>query len=75
MDATDSGLFVFRKYGFFVVDLYNRHRAHESLEGQTPIETPESKGVNFNPAGRNIVAGYTKHRWLHKCEFAMQCVQ
>ena len=26
---------------------YNRHRAHASLEGQTPIETPESKGVNF----------------------------
>src|SRR5262249_62393791 len=24
----------------------NRHRAHASLEGQTPIETPESRDVN-----------------------------
>jgi hypothetical protein len=47
MDAMGSGLFGFRKYGYFVVDLYNGYRAHTSLEGQTPIKTPESEGVNF----------------------------
>ena len=26
---------------------YNQYRAHASLEGQAPIETPESRGVNF----------------------------
>ena len=57
MDATDSGLFVFRKYGFFVVDLYNKHRTHASLNGQTPIETPKSKGVDFED-----------YQWIrHRC--------
>jgi putative transposase len=27
---------------------YNRHRVHASLAGNTPIKTPDSKGVNFN---------------------------
>ena len=26
---------------------YKQYRAYASLEGQTPIETPESRGVNF----------------------------
>jgi hypothetical protein len=47
MDAMGSGLFGFRKYGYFVVDLYNRFRVHTSLENQTPIPTAKSKGVNL----------------------------
>jgi putative transposase len=26
---------------------YNRYRVHASRKGETPIETPESSGVNF----------------------------
>ena len=36
MDAMDNGLFAFRKYGYFVVDLFNRHRTHAGLEGRLP---------------------------------------
>jgi uncharacterized protein YkwD len=54
---------------------YNRFRVHKSLEGQTPIPTAESKGINFNPtAGRNIVAVYTKRQRLHEHEFAIHTV-
>jgi hypothetical protein len=30
---------------------YNQYRAHASLEGKTPIETPDSEGVNINSYG------------------------
>ena len=30
---------------------YNQYRAHASLEGKTPMETPDSKGVNINSYG------------------------
>ena len=32
----DNGLFVFRKYGYFVVDLFNGYRTHAGLEGRLP---------------------------------------
>src|SRR5215471_13647054 len=35
------------KYGHFVVGLYNQYRTHSALEGQTPIEIPESKGAEL----------------------------
>jgi putative transposase len=35
---------------------YNGYRVHTSLEDQTPIETPESKGVNFK-----------SYRWQKHC--------
>ena len=35
---------------------YNGYRAHTSLEGQTPIKTPESEGVNFK-----------SYRWHKHC--------
>jgi transposase InsO family protein len=28
-------------------DYYNRHRTHAGLKGQTPLETPESRGANL----------------------------
>jgi hypothetical protein len=28
-------------------DYFNTHRSHAALKGQTPIETPESRGVDF----------------------------
>ena len=34
--ATDSTPSVFQYYGYFVVDLYNHHRYHESLNNMTP---------------------------------------
>ena len=30
---------------------YNRHRTHSALNGTTPIETPETKGVDFKSYG------------------------
>ena len=42
MDAMDNGLFAFRKYGYFVVDLFNGHRTHAGLDGRLP-----------NPGGRH----------------------
>jgi hypothetical protein len=35
---------------------YNGYRAHTSLEGPTPIKTPESEGVNFK-----------SYRWHKHC--------
>jgi len=35
---------------------YNRYRVHASLKGETPIETPESRGVNFK-----------SYRWQKHC--------
>jgi hypothetical protein len=46
----DSGLVGFRKYGYFVVDLYNTSRVHASRR-QTPIPTAESKRVNLKYYG------------------------
>jgi putative transposase len=35
---------------------YNGYRAHASLKGQTPIETPQSKGITFKA-----------YRWQKHC--------
>jgi hypothetical protein len=44
MDAMDSELFGFRKYGYFVVGLFNHQRVHSGLEGRMPdaevVRTP-----------------------------------
>ena len=37
-------------------DYYNRHRTHAGLRGETPIETPESRGVNLK-----------SYRWQAHC--------
>src|SRR6201981_2874300 len=43
-------LFAFRDY-------YNKHPNHSALEGQTPVETPESKGVDLKRYGRQTHCG------------------
>src|SRR5215471_19758955 len=47
MDATDSGLFVSPKYGYFVVGLFNRHRTHSGLEGRLPEPCEPRATLNF----------------------------
>src|SRR2546425_8433878 len=42
-------LFAFKSY-------YNGYRSHASLEGKTPVETPESKGGDFK-----------SYRWQKHC--------
>jgi len=37
-------------------DYFNRHRSHSALKGKTPIETPESRGVDFK-----------SYRWRKHC--------
>jgi putative transposase len=37
-------------------DYYNRHRTHAGLKGETPIETPESRGANLK-----------SYRWQSHC--------
>jgi putative transposase len=37
-------------------EYYNRYRTHDGLQGRTPIETPESKGIDF-----------TSYRWQKHC--------
>jgi len=37
-------------------DYFNTHRSHAALKGQTPIETPESRGVDFK-----------SYRWQKHC--------
>jgi putative transposase len=37
-------------------DYYNRHRTHAGLKGETPIETPESRGANLK-----------SYRWQAHC--------
>jgi hypothetical protein len=37
-------------------DYFNTHRSHAALNGQTPIETPESRGVDFK-----------SYRWQKHC--------
>src|SRR5215475_13502333 len=37
-------------------DYFNAHRSHAALKGQTPIETPESRGVDFK-----------SYRWQKHC--------
>jgi hypothetical protein len=48
MDAMDSGLFGFQKYGYFVVRLYNGHRTHTAVNGRTPEPSPnETQSLQF----------------------------
>jgi hypothetical protein len=56
MDAMGSGLFGFRKYVYFVVDLYNSYRTHAALKGQPPIESVDCRGLNFK-----------SYRWQQHC--------
>jgi putative transposase len=37
-------------------DYFNQHRSHSGLEGETPIETPESRGIDFK-----------SYRWQKHC--------
>jgi hypothetical protein len=55
MDAMDSELFGFRKYGYFVVGLFNRQRVHSVLGGRLP-EPEETTTLNFN-----------SYRWQQHC--------
>src|SRR5262245_21162272 len=55
---------------------YNGYPVHASLEGQTPIETPESKGVNLKSYPRQKhCRGCTKHQRLHEREFAIHRIK
>jgi hypothetical protein len=57
MDAMDSELFGFRKYGYFVVGLFNKHRVHSRLKGQRPDpEDAHAAPLNF-----------TSYRWQKHC--------
>jgi ankyrin repeat protein len=37
-------------------DYFNQHRSHSGLKGETPIETPESRGIDFK-----------SYRWQKHC--------
>jgi putative transposase len=37
-------------------DYFNQHRSHSGLDGETPIETPESRGIDFK-----------SYRWQKHC--------
>jgi hypothetical protein len=39
-----------------VKDYFNQHRSHSGLDGETPIETPESRGIDFK-----------SYRWQTHC--------
>jgi hypothetical protein len=61
MDAMGSGLFGFRKYGYFVVDLYNEHRAHAGICGKTPGDS-----------GVTVCANLQFYRWREHCHALFQ---
>jgi hypothetical protein len=56
MDAMDSELFGFRKYGYFVVGLFNGHRTHSGLEGRLPEPSEARATLNFD-----------SYRWQQHC--------
>ena len=55
------------------MDYYNRHRAHASLDGETPEENSESeRHATLSPThGVNIVVGYFTRQQPRDYEFAM----
>jgi hypothetical protein len=56
MDAMDSELFGFRKYGYFVVGLFNRHRVHSGLGGGLP-----------EPGEAKVPLSFASYRWQQHC--------
>jgi hypothetical protein len=44
-----------------VQDYFNQHRSHSGLKGDTPIEAPESRGVDFK-----------SYRWQKHCRGVSQ---
>jgi hypothetical protein len=56
MDAMDSELFGYRKYGYFVVGLFNRHRTHSGLEGRIP-----------EPGEAQATLKFASYRWQRHC--------
>ena len=56
MDAMDSELFGFRKYGYFVVGLFNRERVHSGWGGKLP--DPEAVLTPFK---------LDSYRWQQHC--------
>jgi hypothetical protein len=56
MDAMDSELFGFRKYGYFVVGLFNRQRVHSGLGGRRN-EPDEAK----------VPLDFASYRWEQHC--------
>jgi hypothetical protein len=56
MDAMDSELFGFRKYGYFVVGLFNRQRVHSGLGGRLPESEDTPTPLKFD-----------SYRWQQHC--------
>ena len=56
MDAMDSELFGFRKYGYFVVGLFNRQGVHSGLGGRLP-----------EPGEAKLPLDFASYRWQQHC--------
>ena len=52
----DSELFGFRKYGYFVVGLYNEYRTHSALNGKAPVDGHHGKDIDLK-----------SYRWKQHC--------
>jgi hypothetical protein len=68
----DSELSDFRKYGYFVVGLYNGYRSHAGLKGERHrLQRPNPEAQTLNHmVGDHIIGGYIKHQSRHEHEFA-----
>ena len=56
-----SGLPETRSYVCCVADLYSSYRTHAALKGQTPIESAESRGLDFKGLD------FKTYRWQQDC--------